>query len=134
MMNHRERNKGSQRTKLIKLISRKSTGDKNNLKQILKSSGKEINTQTNLYWFALIPRATSSSQKALSIHYTINHILQTHNHQRSDLDPHHKHTTNQNAFDSVNTSNLQNYKSRRNRIDHTWYKSNQSTNQVLLHS
>ena len=38
-----------------------------NLKHILKSSGKEISTQTNLYWFTLIPRATSSPQKSLGI-------------------------------------------------------------------
>jgi len=30
--------------------------NKNNLKQILKSSGKEISTQTDLYWFTLIPK------------------------------------------------------------------------------
>ena len=63
--------------------------------------------------------------------------------KRSDLDPL-KHThflwnttiTPQirTSSDSVNTSTHRIKNEERNRIDHTWYKSNQSTQQVLLHS
>ena len=42
-----------------------SVVNKNNLKQIYVRSGKEIITQTNLYWFTLTPRTTSSPQKPL---------------------------------------------------------------------
>jgi len=51
--------------------------NKNNLKQIYVRPGKERITQTNLYWFTLTPRATSSSQKPLVIHYAIKTRLQT---------------------------------------------------------
>ena len=59
-----------------------SAVSKNNLKHILKSSGKEISTQADLYWFTLIPRATSSPQKPLGIplcnqsQITITHMLE----------------------------------------------------------
>jgi len=36
--------------------------------------------------------------------------------------------------DSLNTSTYRITNEERNRIDHTWYKSNQGTQQVLLHS
>ena len=39
--------------------------NKNNLKHIFVRSGKERITQTDLYWFTLTPRATSSPQKPL---------------------------------------------------------------------
>jgi len=42
-----------------------SAVNKNNLKQIYVRSGKERITQTDLYWFTLTPRATSSPQKPL---------------------------------------------------------------------
>jgi len=48
-----------------------SAVNKNNLKQIYVRSGKERITQTDLYWFTLTPRATSSPQKLLGIYYAI---------------------------------------------------------------
>ena len=42
-----------------------SAVNKNNLKQIYVRSRKERIIQTNLYWFTLTPRATSSPQKPL---------------------------------------------------------------------
>jgi len=48
-----------------------SAVNKNNLKQIYVRSGKERITQTNLYWFTLTPRATSSPYKPLGIYYAI---------------------------------------------------------------
>jgi len=54
-----------------------SAVNKNNLKQIYVRSGKERITQTNLYWFTFTPRATSSPQKPLVIHYAIKTKLQT---------------------------------------------------------
>jgi len=45
--------------------------NKNNLKHIYVRSGKERITQTDLYWFTLTPRATSSPQKPLGIYYAI---------------------------------------------------------------
>jgi len=54
-----------------------SAVNKNNLKQIYVISRKERITQTYLYWFTLTPRATSSPQKPLVIHYAIKTRLQT---------------------------------------------------------
>jgi len=42
-----------------------SVFNKNNLKKIYVRSGKERITQTDLYWFTLTPKATSSPQKPL---------------------------------------------------------------------
>ena len=175
--------------------------NKNNLKQILKRSGKEISPQTDLYWFTLIPRATSSSQKPLGIHYVIK-IQITNNHTKEvTLNTSSTHTslgnhttkfrTTSNSAHTkevilntsrthtslgkhtikfrttsdfahtkeviLNTSRthtslgktphnskqplilltppiFRNTIEGGNRIGHTWYKSNQSTQQVLLHS
>ena len=83
-MNHRERNQGRQRTKLIKLISIKSIGCfyQRWLKQ-LKSRINEFRARekhtSNLYWFTLIPRVTFSPQKPLRIYYAIKiHITNNH--------------------------------------------------------
>ena len=70
-----------------------SAVNKNNLKQIYVRSGKERITQTDLYWFTLTPRATTSPQKPLGNPLcNQNHITNT-THQSSDLEPLKKHTT-----------------------------------------
>jgi len=56
-------------------------------------SGKERITQTDLYWFTLTARATSSPHKPLGNPLSNqNHITNT-THQSSDLEPLKKHTT-----------------------------------------
>jgi len=70
-----------------------SVVNKNNLKQIYVRSGKERITQTNLYWFTLTPRATSSPQKPLGNPLCNQNQITNITHQSSDLEPLKKHTT-----------------------------------------
>jgi len=67
--------------------------NKNNLKQIYVRSGKERITQTDLYWFTLTPRATSSSQKPLGNPLCNQNQITHITHQSSDLEPLKKHAT-----------------------------------------
>ena len=67
--------------------------NKNNLKHIYVRLEKERITQTDLYWFTLTPRATSSPQKPLVIHYAIKTRLHTSHTKVSDIEPLKKHTT-----------------------------------------
>jgi len=70
-----------------------STVNKNNLKKIYVRSGKERVTQTNLYWFTLRPRATSSPQKPLGNPLCNQNQITNTTHKSSDLEPLKKHTT-----------------------------------------
>jgi len=70
-----------------------STVNKNNLKQIYVRSMKERITQTDLYWFTLTPRATSSPQKPLGNPLCNQNQITNITHQSSDLEPLKKHTT-----------------------------------------
>ena len=70
-----------------------SAVNKNSLKQIYVRSGKERITQTNLYWFTLTPRATSSPQKPLGNPLCNQNQITHITHQSSDLEPLKKHTT-----------------------------------------
>jgi len=70
-----------------------SVVNKNNLKQIYVRSGNERITQTNLYWFTLTPRATSSPQKSLGNPLCNQNQITHITHQSSDLEPLKKHTT-----------------------------------------
>ena len=56
-------------------------------------SGKERITQTNLYWFTLTPRATSSPQKPLRNPLCNQNQITNTTHQSNDLEPLKKHTT-----------------------------------------
>ena len=64
-----------------------SAVNKNNLKQIYERSRKERITQTDLYWFTLTPKATSSPQKELVIHYAIKTRLYTSHAKVVTLNP-----------------------------------------------
>jgi len=64
-----------------------SAVNKNNLKQILKSLEKEINTQKYLFWFTIIPKATFSSHKRIGIPLCNQSHITNHTHQRSDIEP-----------------------------------------------
>jgi len=66
---------------------------KNNLKQIYVRSRKERITQTDLYWFTLTPRDTSSPQKPLGNPRCNQNQITNITHQSSDLEPLKKHTT-----------------------------------------
>jgi len=70
-----------------------SAVNKNNLKQIYERSRKERITQTDLYWFTLTPKATSSPQKPLGIPLCNQNQITNTTHQSNDLDPLKKHTT-----------------------------------------
>jgi len=70
-----------------------SAVNKNNLKQIYVRSRKERITQTDLYWFTLTPRATSSPQKPQGIPLCNQNQITNTTHQSSDLEPLKKHTT-----------------------------------------
>jgi len=70
-----------------------SAVNRNNLKTEFKELRVRDKDTSNLYWFTLTPRATSSPQKPLGIPlYNQNQITNT-THQNSDLEPLKKHTT-----------------------------------------
>jgi len=56
-------------------------------------SGKERITQTDLYWFTLTPKATSSPQKPLGTPLCNQNQITNITHQSSDLESLKKHTT-----------------------------------------
>ena len=70
-----------------------SAVNKNNLKQIYVRSGKERVTQTDLNWFTLTPRATSSPQKPLDNPLCNQNQITNTTHQSSELEPLKIHTT-----------------------------------------
>ena len=65
--------------------------------QFLKTEFKELRVRdkhaSNLYWFTLTPRATSSPQKPLGIPLCNQNQITNTTHQSSDLKPLKKHTT-----------------------------------------
>ena len=66
---------------------------KNNLKTKFKELRVRDKHASNLYWFTLTPRATSSPQKPLSIPLCNQNQITHTTHQSSDLEPLKKHTT-----------------------------------------
>ena len=82
--------------------------NKNNLKQIYVRTGKERITQTNLYWFILTPRATSSPQKHWVFHYAIKTRLQTPHTKVVTLNPSRNTLPLTNHIKSVDLEHLKN--------------------------
>ena len=66
---------------------------KNNLKTEFKELRVRDKHTSNLYWFTLTPRATSSPQKPLGIPLCNQNQITNTTHQSSDLEPLKKHTT-----------------------------------------
>ena len=66
---------------------------KNNLKTEFKELRVRDKHASNLYWFTLTPRATSSPQKPLGISLCNQNQITNTTHQSSDLEPLKKHTT-----------------------------------------
>jgi len=66
---------------------------KNNLKIEFKELRVRDKHTSNLYWFTLTPRATSSPQKPLGIPLCNQNKITNTTHQSSDLEPLKKHTT-----------------------------------------
>ena len=69
-----------------------SAVNKKQLKINVRSEKKRI-TQTDLYWFTLTPRATSSPHKPLGNPLCNQNQITHITHQSSDLEPLKKHTT-----------------------------------------
>jgi len=66
---------------------------KNNLKTKFKELRVRDKHRSNLYWFTLTPRATSSPQKSLGIPLCNQNQITNTTHQSSDLESLKKHTT-----------------------------------------
>ena len=66
---------------------------KNNLKTEFKELRVRDKHTSNLYWFTLTPRATSSPQKPLGIPLCNQNQITNTTHQSSDLETLKKHTT-----------------------------------------
>jgi len=77
---------------------------KNNFKTDLKSSGKEISTQADLYWFTLIQRATSNPQKPLGIPLCNQSQITKHTLKEVILNPSITHTSLNNYTTKLRTT------------------------------
>ena len=66
---------------------------KDNVKTKFKELRVRDKNASNLYWFTLTPRATSSPQKPLGIPLCNQNQITNTTHQSSDLEPLKKHTT-----------------------------------------
>ena len=115
--------------------------NKNNLKQIYLRSGKERILQTDLYWFTLTPRATSSPQKPLGISLCNQPQITNHTHQSRDLEPvknthflwQLQHTTHQNTLWLYETQFFTEIQIKeRITNDHTWYRLNYKNYTVII--
>jgi len=105
-----------------------SAVSKNNLKHILKSLGKEISIQTDCTGLLLTQELHPVPRNHWVSTMQSKTRLQTHNHQRSDLDPSRTYTSfgtpqshHRSPSNSGNTSSYRITDEERNKVDHTWY-------------